>query len=1030
MTVRKTAAIGLGVLAVLSMMRPAHTQVARIAGMTPGPVGDGSARRAGRMDPSQPLRLTLVLQPPNQDELQMFLREVQDAASPRFHQFLTFTEWKARYAPPDSDVARVDAWAHRSGLRTIHRFRNNLAVKIEADAGAIERAFNVQLHHYELGSRRFFSNDRDPQMPTELLGLLKNVHGLNSYRRVGSANGEPPSDDEPVYRPGPFIREESAHASGRGRGHASGGTEAAEVGTEGAATAAPQICCGSGAIDPPDLFTSEAYGLAAFQRFSQCCNPTHDPNGSPRESSIAIIGHNAVALSDFQTFTAQYGLASNLTQVVINGAPCCNGEMTLDVEYATAFANSFGSYLDTAHVYAYEGDGAELSDLLDAWEQADSADKARSASSSFGAFEDHYGGLDPGISDFSDIINSMAAKGWTIAVASGDHGATDDCKVLSVNFPASSPYVVAAGGTILTLTNNSGAGKFSSEAAWNGPGCGGTTWPGQNLGGGGGGCADVESPGYWQAFLPNLCGGDKRALPDVALNASTGQRIFYAGGWISGGGTSIVAPELAGFFAQVNSYLLGLGNVCGSFPYDKPCAPLGHANPMIWAIGLSGAPNGHKPFYDITTGCNGGQGNAGYCATTGYDLATGWGSFNMLQLGWGLMSMVTKGTSPEITLKGPAVNTWYNSDRHVDFTVVADSPFGTNASVKAAGYTAQWDTAVADVVSHATPGTGDSFYTGPAKIGSADFLSLVAAGVGCHTAHARGWDNSGRTTPDGTYGPICYDNQPPNVFCASSPVGWQAIDASIECLASDQTNLSGLVNAADGHFTLTTNVAPGTETSNAFTDSRSVCDVATNCAPAGPIGGLKVDKKPPSITITVPAATQYIVNQSASADYSCADGGSGIATCSGPVASGSAIDTASVGTKTFTVNAADQVENGATRSATYDVTYKVCLQYDPSQPVNGRAVNIMVQICDYNNANVSQQSIIVTALAVDGQPGKATPLGNLNPGNRFLYGPGTSPGASYLYVLDAQRLGAGTRVLTFSVAGDPITHSAPFTLKK
>jgi hypothetical protein len=54
----------------------------------------------------------------------------------------------------------------------------------------------------------------------------------------------------------------------------------------------------------------------------------------------------------------------------------------------------------------------------------------------------------------------------------------------------------------------------------------------------------------------------------------------------------------------------------------------------------------------------------------------------------------------------------------------------------------------------------------------------------------------------------------------------------------------------------------------------------------------------------------------------------------------------------------------------------------------------------------------------------------LNPGNVFLYGPGTSPGASYLYVLDAQALGAGAHVLSFTVQGDPVVHSAGFALKK
>ncbi len=55
--------------------------------------------------------------------------------------------------------------------------------------------------------------------------------------------------------------------------------------------------------------------------------------------------------------------------------------------------------------------------------------------------------------------------------------------------------------------------------------------------------------------------------------------MYFAqiGGWIGVGGTSIVAPELAGFFAQQNAYGLVLGSVCGTAG-TAPCAPLGNAN--------------------------------------------------------------------------------------------------------------------------------------------------------------------------------------------------------------------------------------------------------------------------------------------------------------------------------------------------------------------------------------------------------------------------------------------------------------------
>jgi hypothetical protein len=83
-----------------------------------------------------------------------------------------------------------------------------------------------------------------------------------------------------------------------------------------------------------------------------------------------------------------------------------------------------------------------------------------------------------------------------------------------------------------------------------------------------------------------------------------------------------------------------------------------------------------------------------------------------------------------------------------------------------------------------------------------------------------------------------------------------------------------------------------------------------------------VDKTPPTIAITAPAnGDVYPLGQVVTADYSCSDeaGGSGIATCSGTVADGAAIDTASVGEKSFTVEATDAAGNSASKSVTYTV---------------------------------------------------------------------------------------------------------------
>src|SRR5262249_9688990 len=164
------------------------------------------------------------------------------------------------------------------------------------------------------------------------------------------------------------------------------------------------------------------------------------------------------------------------------------------------------------------------------------------------------------------------------------------------------------------------------------------------------------------------------------------------------------------------------------------------------------------------------------------------------------------------------------------------------------GFTEQWDAPVANIQTHATPGSNDVFYDGPKQLASQGSLSLAAvaaAGEGCHTAHVRAWDNARNFTLDDTYGPLCFDDQKPILTCGFADTLWHATNQDIECLAFD--SLSGLANAADADFKLSTNVAAGVETANAFTNRHDVLDVAGNDAIAGPIGPFMIDRKPPSI---------------------------------------------------------------------------------------------------------------------------------------------------------------------------------------
>ena len=120
------------------------------------------------------------------------------------------------------------------------------------------------------------------------------------------------------------------------------------------------------------------------------------------------------------------------------------------------------------------------------------------------------------------------------------------------------------------------------------------------------------------------------------------------------------------------------------------------------------------------------------------------------------------------------------------------------------------------------------------------------------------------------------DTEPPVITCDAPDGLWHPSDVVIHCTAADAG--SGLADAADAAFDLSTSVPAGTETANALTSTREVCDAVGNCATAGPIGGNMVDKKAPAIVIIQPAATEYTHSDTLVLDYSVTDGGSGVAT--------------------------------------------------------------------------------------------------------------------------------------------------------
>lgn len=202
------------------------------------------------------------------------------------------------------------------------------------------------------------------------------------------------------------------------------------------------------------------------------------------------------------------------------------------------------------------------------------------------------------------------------------------------------------------------------------------------------------------------------------------------------------------------------------------CAPMGNPNWYLYHFGKNPGYAPHYPFYDITSGCNNNDITALYglgyfCAGVGRDLITGWGSVNMFQLAWAINTYQAGDFgAPVVSFSGPTTNHWYNSDQVVSWTVADTSADGLPPT-GVAGFSQVWDSDPGDAFSEPTPGSGNSFYSGPqypnATNGCLDFTGTFCAGSvgqGWHTVNVRVWDNTG-VSANYTYGPVGYDTIPP-----------------------------------------------------------------------------------------------------------------------------------------------------------------------------------------------------------------------------------------------------------------------------
>ncbi len=322
---------------------------------------------------------------------------------------------------------------------------------------------------------------------------------------------------------------------------------------------------------------SQAYG------FNQITfnNGTIQGNGSGQTIAIVDAYSQPNIASDLQTFDATYGLPAPPNFAVVNqnggsGLPAADPnwglEESLDVEWAHAMAPG-------ANILLVEANSPSYSDLMTALNYARNQPGVSVISLSWGSGEftgePYYDGY---------FTTPAGHQGITFVASSGDSG--------TVEYPSTSPNVLAVGGTQLTVNN---AGNYVSEVAWND---------------GGGGISTTESqPSYQQGVVTQTSA--YRAVPDVAYDAAPASAFAVYDtdgyhGWLQAYGTSAGAPQWAAMIAIADQgrALNGKGSLDGG----------SQTMPAIYQLPQS-------DFHDITSGSNG-----TYSAGPGYDLVTGRGS--------------------------------------------------------------------------------------------------------------------------------------------------------------------------------------------------------------------------------------------------------------------------------------------------------------------------------------------------------------------------------------------------------------------
>ncbi len=507
------------------------------------------ARLIGAADPNESILVTVRVRPRNATSGLAATLKAAAAARPSERRYLTREELVAAHGADPADLGKIEDFAHGHGLTVADVDAAERSVKLIGTVAAFSSAFGIDLSRYDYSGGSYRGRTGPIHVPEDLAPLIEGIFGL---------------DDRPQAR---------AHFR-----------RSAPVGAVRPRTG------GGSSYTPPQLAKLYSFPTGVTGR-GQCIGII-ELGGGYRTADIKtyFTGLGIKPLPKVKSKSVDGGHNQPTT------ADSADGEVMLDIEVAAGVAPG-------ADIVVYFAPNTDAG-FLDAVRAAihDSRNKPSVISISWGAAERFW--TTQAMRDMDQAFQEAAALGVTVCCAAGDDGSSDlrggSDGLLHVDFPASSPYALACGGTRVDAN-----GTIAKEVVWN---------QGQNGGATGGGISDVFDLPSWQktAKVPasaNPGGRVGRGVPDVSGDADpqTGYQVLVDGQELVIGGTSAVAPLWAGLIALMNE---GLGHSAG------------YLNPVIY-----GLPVKAKAFRDITSG-NNDTTNAGgaYPARRGWDACTGLGS--------------------------------------------------------------------------------------------------------------------------------------------------------------------------------------------------------------------------------------------------------------------------------------------------------------------------------------------------------------------------------------------------------------------